>query len=1372
MDNNVKKLTSALNIYQKYEQDSLTLNDLKRTDMHFRFKDGSDFVIEESGIHCINPFKNDIKELLKWSRNPENLENFENSIKAYSDYFNSIKSNYDSNSEIRLRPYFGETINERGKFKEQSESDYLFETYKKIVKNSDDMLSVLKNQINNIREIDDSVEAQAELDHRIRNVFEILYCTHNKDLDNPMLKLYLNDLGMTNQVTILQSFKERETKKNSKGFEISDEEDDYSRESANMEYETYKHKFRIYSIGEMIEMLRSKNINKFKTKERRPFILSNTTGRRLVGDQVYENWNGLQVIDIDLKNSTDFCEMNTDASEIRDTLFKYLQRYTWFLGITLSSSKRGLHVYTKVSRMHHLTDDQKTNINIQKYWYQMSYIQKYASICFLLRNKCAINDVFDTKKRIIDSAMAKVQQGIAMNYDPESKWSSNFVDLYPCFGYHVPPDENLSDSDWITHPHILKTFSSWFMLHKRLDEDNADFTYSDLEIKISTGKIPSMDKVKQIEMSKLPQGSKYDTRWRICNTLAYVYGDIQLTYELAQHILQARETGTVDEINAYIRSAIANEKQPSNYTIKMLNDLGLSLKIDSDSVKLLKNEQTEKIRHLIESSSEQITMNTHKPNYHIQLGGREYLGMRMPDILGAMEVFKLNVMESAPNTGKTEFFKKLATKVPVCLVIPFTSTIESKIVNDKTMTDIFDIYYGDKSISNIKEGRSCVMTFDKFSTLPKNKYSWFRYIAIDESHLCFTSVYRLPVVSKTIENIRTFLEQDSSFDRAHHHVTMSVNNALSIIQPERRKQTNTEMITKFIMMTGTITGELDYFSHYGLLNYVKVSKRHPFEKNVEFILSETSATKKIKICKSIADAIIEGKKIIHPTNMGDTYVEQIIAGVEVNLGREVRYEYYKRANSDEDFMTDINKNTTVKDIDILFCSDYLSVGIDIKDVGEFEVVFNNDFTAESIEQFNNRLRSTDIHSKIFYDYLEDDGTTKPNILSSSKIEYYHSDELQKMIEDEELVAKVQKSIQLSDNYHVILGELFSRYFIQDHSGQIKYVRASFEIEQFEHQYTRIAKTLVYIKETMIQKYGYDAKISFIDEYSEEIKERYKEILTDARNEHVIAKDSSFRTCVEFLSDTKIYKKMLSHKITLVKDSSDIENEFDEVGLFFGYDKGDDCFKLTYHKRHKHTIENAIKFVKKFRRLYSLESIMTIMENHENKMGTLNKKELQRYEKLIYLIDKDQGNSIADITIKILDVLYSYIPNESTQLDKMEYEIMRGEIRNILNDNLLEVGATIFQSQKRKTQIAELVDDFINTLTKKRNKKNDVILSLRKILPFDSNQISEKIEMDAIFSRIILNKDLKKNEINVMETHEIHPQHILYDDKTTLNLSLL
>lgn len=211
-----------------------------------------------------------------------------------------------------------------------------------------------------------------------------------------------------------------------------------------------------------------------------------------------------------------------------------------------------------------------------------------------------------------------------------------------------------------------------------------------------------------------------------------------------------------------------------------------------------------------------------------------------------------------------------------------------------------------------------------------------------------------------------------------------------------------------------------------------------------------------------------------------------------------------------------------------------------------------------------------------------------------------------MIEDEELVAKIQKSIQISKDYHVIIGELFSRYFIQDHSGEIKYVRASFEIEQFENQYTRIAKTLVYIKENMIQKYGYDSTIQFIDEYAEDVKLRYKNLLKDARDSHILRKDTSYRRCIGFLSDNHVYKKLSTQKIELEKNNAELIDE-NEVGLHFGYSREDDVFKLTYNKEHKHTIEPAIKFTKKFRKLYSPDTIQQILELHENQNGILNKK---------------------------------------------------------------------------------------------------------------------------------------------------------------------
>lgn len=123
-------------------------------------------------------------------------------------------------------------------------------------------------------------------------------------------------------------------------------------------------------------------------------------------------------------------------------------------------------------------------------------------------------------------------------------------------------------------------------------------------------------------------------------------------------------------------------------------------------------------------------------------------------------------------------------------------------------------------------------------------------------------------------------------------------------------------------------------------------------------------------------------------------------------------------------------------------------------------------------------------------------------------------------------------------------------------------------------------------------------------------------------------------------------------------------------------------------------------------------------------------------------------------------MYYYVPDETTYLDKLEFEVMKGELRNKLNTVFMEIGDTIFKSKRRQTQMSELVDDFIGTLTKKRIKKDYVILSFRKIYPFDSNSIEQRLERDAIFSRILLNKYIDTSKVNVMETHDINPQHIM------------
>ena len=444
-----------------------------------------------------------------------------------------------------------------------------------------------------------------------------------------------------------------------------------------------------------------------------------------------------------------------------------------------------------------------------------------------------------------------------MNYDPEMKVSTNFIDLYPAILYHLPPEQGLAAEDWLAKPEILDRYKAWFYDNALNDDDNVDVKRRQGELKLIIDDTLQVDGVKQIDMDSLTKGDRYTTRWRICNTIMYSYGDTELGRSLCHHILQTQKTGTSGTINSFIRSAVVNRKDADIYTIRQLKTLGVKIGMEEETLERISDDNVDKIKYMLDNS-DYIFRQT-QPDKNLLLEDNEFLGMRMTNVINSMQDFKVNVIESAPNTGKTEFFKSLAKTKSVCLVIPFTSTIESKIVSDDSINQLFDVYYGDKKVSEIKKGRSIVMTFDKFSMMPKSKYNMFDYIAIDESHLLFTSTYRLPVVSQTIENIRTYLTTDISEIKSALTSVMSVQNLLNFVKlPVYSKQH-----TKFILMSGTLTGEIDYFKFYGLLNYIKVHKLHPYKKEAEIILSRHANTRDILIFKDIAATILAGGKVIH-----------------------------------------------------------------------------------------------------------------------------------------------------------------------------------------------------------------------------------------------------------------------------------------------------------------------------------------------------------------------------------------------------------------------------------------------------------------------------------------------------------------------------
>jgi hypothetical protein len=123
--------------------------------------------------------------------------------------------------------------------------------------------------------------------------------------------------------------------------------------------------------------------------------------------------------------------------------------------------------------------------------------------------------------------------------------------------------------------------------------------------------------------------------------------------------------------------------------------------------------------------------------------------------------------------------------------------------------------------------------------------------------------------------------------------------------------------------------------------------------------------------------------VIFPTNEGNAYVQKVAEAVQSEIERPVDYAYYKKENQSLNFMHDINFSQTMGDVELLFCSTYLSVGVDINDLNKFDIVYTEDFTAHEIEQFNNRLRKVDIASYYFVSKSYGTGAARTSLITST-----------------------------------------------------------------------------------------------------------------------------------------------------------------------------------------------------------------------------------------------------------------------------------------------------------------------------------------------------------------------------------------------------
>lgn len=824
-------------------------------------------------------------------------------------------------------------------------------------------------------------------------------------------------------------------------------------------------------------MLTQDPIYKNVEKANRKVVFSVSSNNRPIGEKSFSMWNGIQIIDIDIKNKK-------IANELKLKIFEDLNKYHWFLGVVKSASGKSLHVWTKITPISH-TDENK------KIEYLCNFRHKYSYLYIVLTKYMkeigyTKDDIFDW----MDMAMAKPQQGIFITSDSKALLSTNFIDLRLDANFETAFDTGLESIDWISHPDLKNIFAKleWFNTENN-QKKSVDIT--------------AVSDINDVDPSKcIRRHYKHAQRWQLANTLTSLYG-----YDKALQYMVAICDGTdYKELKGDVKTASIHDKPVSVWAIKQLNKYhGFNIKIEDDNIykeeqkSLTTNEEDEKI-----FKSPTDVLNDKDDNLvKLHLNKDQYLSDLKDDILKNLN--HITLLEAGAGYGKTEMIK--AFKAKTLLILPFTSTIKAK-VETSSVTSDWLYYYGNKkpSLEDLLSNKSMSMTIDKFSRLNVMELdtAGFEYIVLDESHLIFTSSYR-DVMAPTIQRLANCK-------------------------------------AKIIMMTGTPTGEMLFFPG---IKHIKVEKDDYREKSFELNMCPTKVEQMIEMAHSMAKDIKDGKKILYPTNKGNLWYEQLTGLVQqylddMKFGRQINCFYYKKSNYGEESMDLINFDKSIGNNDIVFCTTYLSVGVDICDKFSFSVYFNEQWIPQDIEQFANRLRNNNLYLKMFLPKKDSVGMpinyyyTQPLDLSLNQGDLLLARDLIKtcndMIERNNEESKYNPFIQslLSTNKYLKYDENQCKYFIDE---------TTYKLSVFEDRYASYMKQLPMMIEGL-QYYGY---VTNVIDHEKEISEDRLEFIEDYLKScrHMRFNQVTVET-LDFLDHVNdgnidLYRELISGNYNIFKD---------------------------------------------------------------------------------------------------------------------------------------------------------------------------------------------------------------------------------------------
>lgn len=976
-----------------------------------------------------------------------------------------------------------------------------------------------------------------------------------------------------------------------------------------------------------------KNVEKINRK----VIYPSSYYMRPIGNEAYNMWNGLQIIDLDIKDEN-------ISNKLKPVIFDELKKYHWFLGICKSVSGKSLHVWTKITPISIKYENKKVE-------YLCNFRHKYSYI-YIVLSKYADKFGYDKDniKDFMDMAMAKPQQGIFISSDNNPLMNTNFLDQRLDVNFESAFDLGVESIDWIAHPELKSIFSKleWF------NNDSFD-EKSNIELN-NLSNISDRDQSKNIKIHY-----KHAQRWQLANTLTNIYG-----FDKAlQYMLEICKATPYRELRGDVKTAEIHNKPISLWAIKQLNTYhGFKIKLDQENnIFLDKQKELENINlYDVENKNE---LNTSSNLVTFNIKSNQYLSDIKDKIIENLS--HITLLEAGAGYGKTEMIKSLKAKT--CLILPFTSTIKSKIEKSE-VTEDWLYYYGNKkpTLDDLLGNRNMSMTIDKFSRLNVMELDQadFEYIVLDESHLLFTSSYR-DVMAPTIQRLANCK-------------------------------------AKIIMMTGTPTGELTFFPD---IKHIKVIKEDNRIKNFNLHFFNSADEQLLGMCKMMAEDIMNNKKVLFPTNKGNLYYEEIIGIIQDILNKKsynkkLNSFYYKKSNYGDESMDNINFDKTIGNNDIIFCTTYLSVGVDICDRYAFSVYFNETWIPQDIEQFANRLRNNDLYVNMLLPKNDESGypinyyVTMSLDLSFNKEDLLLARDLIRtcndMIERNNDEAKSNPLIQslIASNKYLKYDENSCKYYIDE---------TTYKLKVFEDRYSQYNKQLKILLEG-IKYFGYT--ISTID-HKEIITEDKKQDLAEYKK-NCKSKKYNETTTQTFNFLNKINDNNIDIYREIIKGNLDIMRGKDENNTNIRNEN-------NIYSESIEIVEKNTPIVLSLYKYYDCETIIDIFEYCiDEKQYRINYTKLNRIRKFIHIVNSIK-NSRLDLPI------YKFV-TESKKFAIENKHTTKEVIENYLKNYAVKIANNVknvvVEDNLYLKTIYEKLTELWKVIIIQSNSKNNII----NISPFE------------------------------------------------------